>query len=70
APEPLVKILLPLATKAAEAVTDQKERERRGLWLAIARSAPDGGPNYVNTHILASIARILWTASQEANIWR
>lgn len=66
APGELVAELTPIAKRSAEAIIKRPVDEvGPSFWLVAALSAPMSGPEYVHTHTLASIARILEGAAAE-----
>ena len=58
--QPMAALLLPIARHAAEAFTHEPmDPTDATAWADIAKRAPRSGANYVHTHVLASIVRIL-----------
>ncbi len=69
APLRLVAALFPVAQSAGNAIMGSDvDLTTTEAWLAIAKAAPDNGPNYVHTHALASIVRILTAAANEPGL--
>jgi hypothetical protein len=64
--DPLADELLALARPEAEAILKRSVDPRDpAIWPEIATAAPGGGPDYVHTHNLAAITRIIFAIARD-----
>lgn len=58
--QPMAALLLPIVRRSAEIITTEAmDPADPKAWVNVARLAPANGANYVHTHVLASIVRIM-----------
>ena len=70
APSSLVAELVPIARKSAEVILKRSVAvDDQAFWQAVAALAPVSGPNFIHTHTLATIARIIKSAASEKDVW-
>jgi hypothetical protein len=64
--DPLVNVLLGLARPEEEAILKRNVAPRDpAAWEQIASVAPSNGPDYVHTHNLASITRMIFAVARD-----
>ena len=64
--DPLADQLIALARPEAEAILKRSADPRDpGIWSEVATKAPGNGPDYVHTHNLAAITRIIFAVARD-----